>query len=81
MAQHFVHGLALVGVCSLLGLSACGSEAPEAAPVAESASGQAATAGALPGRPVAEETAGSLELSLELGDKQQLDSMNYAVVG
>ena len=85
MAQHSLHELALLlGIGCLLGLSACGSEAPQAASDSEVAAGQTPTSG--DSRPLAsappavEETAGSIELALKLGDKQ-LDTINYAVVG
>ncbi|HEY3252347.1 MAG TPA: hypothetical protein VGJ91_00280 [Polyangiaceae bacterium] len=87
MAHHSLHELALIGLCCLLGLSACGSEAPQAAPGSEVAAGETPTIGSDPGRnapgvaPVAvEQTAGSIELALKLGDKK-LDAISYAIVG
>jgi hypothetical protein len=87
MAHKLIHALALLGTCALLGLTACGSEAPQDA----SETAQTETPGTLatPRRPAsagstpeaaAEETSGSIALSLKLGDKQ-LDSMSYAIVG
>jgi len=74
MTQKFIHGLARLGIVALLGLSACGSE-PQATAGREPA-GQAPPGGDAP----VEDGAGSIELSLKIGDKQ-LDSMNYAIVG
>jgi hypothetical protein len=88
MAHKFIHALALLGS---LGLSACGSEAPQPTPSSETpvsdhtpgqivAPSQRPSAGSPPDSVAAEETAGSIDLSLKLGD-QQLDSMSYAIVG
>ncbi|MEI9938683.1 MAG: hypothetical protein WDO69_15805 [Pseudomonadota bacterium] len=85
MAHKFIHSLALLATCALLGLSACGSEAPQAASESEAGAGQAAagqsSATSGPSDSVqVEDKAGSIALSLEVGGKK-LDSMNYAVVG
>jgi len=80
MTQQFVRELALLGLCALVSVSACGSEAPRAAPSSEVAPGQISTVDNTPSTPVIEETAGSIELSLKVAGKQ-LDSMSYAVVG
>jgi hypothetical protein len=89
MVHQLTPALARIGTCALLCFAvACGSEAPEGAsgsgapnsaliPGHLAAPNHPATEG---GAPEAEETVGSIALSLELGDKQ-LDSMNYAIVG
>jgi len=90
MAHELTHALALLGTCMLLGLSACGSEAPPAASIGEmpgseaapgriAAPGQRSSAGAPQGA-AQEENVGSIALSLKIGDKQ-LDAMGYAIVG
>lgn len=76
MAHKLIYDLTLLGTCALLGLSACGSEAP--AP-GGAAPGQGPHADGSPGS-ASEERAGSIELSLKVGN-QQLDTMNYAIVG
>jgi len=91
MAHQLTRALALIATCTLLGLSACGSEAPESASSSD-APGNTAAPGHLTApnhsgsrsntadNQTPEETAGSIELSLKLG-AQQLDSMSYAIVG
>lgn len=91
MANKLIQALALIGTCALLGLSACGSEAPEGTPASEAPSNtlepghlaapnRPSTPGSAPESETPEETAGSIELSLQLG-AQKLDSMSYAIVG
>ena len=85
MAHEFTHNLALLGTCALLGLSACGSEAPTGALPGEAAAGSEAApevpnAEAPVDGVAVEGRAGSIELSLTLGGKQ-LASLNYAIVG
>jgi len=90
MAHKLDYALVLVGTGAWLGLAACGSEAPQDAHGFETrdtdtepghlrAPGQRANAGDTP-RGTDEDAAGSIELSLKIGDKQ-LDSMTYAIVG
>jgi hypothetical protein len=86
MAHEFTHNLVLLGVCALLGLSACGSEAPtgalpgEAAATSEATPEQVPNAEAPADSVAVEGRSGSIELSLTLGGKQ-LASLNYAIVG
>lgn len=87
MAHKLTQALALIGTCALLGLSACGSETPEATPASEAPSNTVAPGHlappkrpSTPGSETPEETAGSIALSLQLG-AQKLDSMSYAIVG
>ena len=90
MAGKLIYALALLGTGALLGLSACGSESPQDAPGSQTpgsetepghltAPGQRASAGNTP-EGAMEDVAGSIELSLKIGDKQ-LDTMSYAIVG
>jgi hypothetical protein len=86
MAQQRCHAFAVLGTCALVALAtltACGSEAPQAAPdrstpghfTAPSAPANTSTSAA-----PEEEHVGSIALSLNVGGKQ-LDSMSYAIVG
>jgi len=63
---------ALAACAFLLGLSACGSEAPSAAPDASRVTTLAPGAG--------EERVGSVELSLQIGSSR-LDSVSYTILG
>lgn len=88
MAHQLNEALALLGTCALLGLVACGSEAPGGTPdgrvpVAALSPGDIVApnhSGAGASEPEAEETVGAIALSLTVGD-QHLDSMSYAIVG
>ena len=63
-----------LAACALLVVSACGSEAPSAAPDARGMGAAAPSAGA------GEERVGSVELSLQLG-ASRLDSVSYTIIG
>jgi len=87
MAHEFTHNLALLGACALLGLSACGSEAPTGALPGEAAAGGEAAPEQVPNAEAPADSvalegrSGSIELSLTLGGGKQLASLNYAIVG
>lgn len=89
MAHKLSLVLALLGTCALLGVSACGSEAPAGSSSSGKPSNELSPGdGVVPNHTAltgsqpddTEGAVGSIALSLKLGDKQ-LDSMNYAIVG
>ena len=76
MDQRFTRDLLFVGICSLIGLGACGSEGPQGASNGDSP----ATSLPAAGDPHVEDRAGSVELALNVADTQ-LDSISYTIVG
>ncbi len=76
MPHRFNHYIVLLGSCALLGLSACGSEDPQLA----TPGGQTAEPAPAPSGASAEDTAGSIELALNVGSAR-LESLNYSIVG